>query len=63
MISGYVTFEELSLLTGYSEKLLELLTIRGLKFHEVSVLVRKKELKQKLINLKEFEEWVKLHIY
>lgn len=64
MINGYVTFNELMLITGFSEKMLEELLIQGLTFHELSIInCRRKELKQQLINLEEFSKWISTHIY
>ena len=34
MLAGYITYEELKLITGYSDVILNKLITKGLNFHE-----------------------------
>ena len=67
MINGYVTFEELKIITGLDNLLLEKLIREGVTLHELSYepldgrISRK--LEQRLFNLDEVTKWISLHIY
>lgn len=67
MIAGYITYNELKLITGYSDQLLKNLILQGLNIHELEVAVEASQKDQKIneqvFNLKEIENWLKVHIY
>ena len=65
MIAGYVTYEELKLITGFDDKFLNKLIIKGLNIHEADLEYTKftSKYKQMLFNLAEVEEWLKVHIF
>lgn len=65
MLAGYVTYDELLLITGYSEKFLNRLIIKGLNMHEADLEIRQfnPKYKQRLYNLQEVEEWLRIHVY
>lgn len=67
MIAGYVTFDELKIITGYPEKFLKSLLLKGLNFHEITLdtdFNSEKSIKgQTLFSLKEVEEWIKVHVF
>lgn len=65
MLAGYVTYEELKLITGYPDRILNQLIINGLNIHECDV-DRKKiggNTKQMLFNIQEVEDWLKVHVF
>ena len=68
MIDGYITYNELKIITGYSDAILARLLIQGLNTHELELIegVRKEKvipLKQQVFKLKEVEDWLKIHIF
>lgn len=67
MIAGYVTFDELLLLTGFTENYLKKLLLNGLKYHEIHLkyndMTTKPPLRQCLFDLNEVEEWIKVHVF
>lgn len=65
MLDGYVTYEELKIITGYSEKFLNKLIVKGLKFHEADLQPERitHKLKECLFSLKEVESWLRIHIF
>lgn len=66
MINGYVTYEELKVITGYSDDFLKFLIVNGIKSHQIKtnkVTNVTYKLKDQLFNLKEVEEWLKLVVY
>jgi hypothetical protein len=70
MLAGYITYEELKLITGYSDVLLSKLITKGLAFHELDLEYNNKNkpkrtdrYKRMLFNIKEVEEWLKIHIF
>lgn len=64
MINGYVTYDELKLITGYDEKLLNSLIISGITAHQLSVqTTRKREITLQLYNLDEVTKWISAHIF
>ncbi len=65
MLAGYVTYDELLLITGFSEKFLNKLIIKGLNMHEADLEYEKlsSKYKQQLFNLQEVEDWLKVHIF
>lgn len=65
MLAGYVTYEELLLITGFSEKVLNKLIIKGLNLHEMDLEPNKltSKYKQQLFDLSEVEEWLKVHVF
>ena len=68
MISGYVTFDELLLITGFNEKYLKKLLLNGLYFHELHIdsdemLKKGASVKHCLFDLKEVEDWIKVHVF
>lgn len=67
MIAGYITYDELKLITGYSDQLLKNLILQGLNIHEVEVAIegshKDRKVTEQVFNLKEIENWLKVHIY
>lgn len=68
MIAGYVTYNELKIITGYSDVMLTKLLIQGINSHELEITkgIRKEKilpLKEQLFNLNEVERWIKVHIF
>ena len=70
MLAGYITYEELKLITGYSEVILNKLITKGLAFHELDLEYnntnkpkRSDRYKRLLFNLQEVEQWLRLHIF
>lgn len=65
MLNGYVTYDELRIITGYSEPFLNKLIVEGLKIHEADLQPHKvtHKLKEKLFSLQEVENWLKVHIF
>lgn len=70
MLNGYVTYDELKLVTGFPDYFLSKLITKGLKFHEADLEynnikkpTRSDRYKLMLFNLKEVEEWLKVHIF
>ena len=65
MLAGYVTYDELKLITGFSEKFLNRLILRGMNIHEIDLDYRRlpSNYRQQLFNLAEVEEWIKVHIF
>ena len=64
MLGGYVTYEELKIITGFSEPLLNKLILSGMKLNEMEVNGHSmRKLKTELFNLSEVEKWLKVHIY
>lgn len=65
MLAGYVTYEELKIITGYSDKFLNKLIINGLNIHEADLQYKQmnSKIKQMLFNLQEVEDWLKVHIF
>ena len=63
MINGYITFNELKIITGLEESLLKELLLNGLSQHEIEVQsVRKRAITQQLFNLEEVIKWISIHI-
>ena len=68
MIAGYVTYNELKLITGFSDTMLTSLLIQGMNAHELEVIkgINSKKpipLREHLFNLKEVEHWLNIHIF
>lgn len=68
LINGYVTYDELKIITGYSDSTLKKLLIDGLSYHELGIQVESdrrytKSLEQHLFDLQEVENWLKVHVY
>ncbi len=70
MLNGYVTYNELKLITGYNDYFLSKLITKGLTFHEadleynnVNKPQRADRYKQTIFNLQEVEQWLKVHIF
>lgn len=70
MLNGYVTYNELKLITGFSDVFLHKLISKGLSIHEVDLEynnvkapIRQSNYKQVLFNLAEVEEWLRVHIF
>ena len=68
MINGYVTYNELKLITGYSDPMLNQLLIQGISQHQLEIQVDSdkrfsRPLRECLFNLSEVENWIKLHIF
>ena len=57
MLAGWVTYEELKLITGFSDNFLNKLIANGLETKIVG-----KNTKDRLFNLQEVEEWLKVHL-
>lgn len=70
MLNGYVTYDELKTITGFSDYILNKLITKGMNFHELDLEYnneikpqRRERYKQRLFNLAEVEEWLRLHIF
>ena len=68
MINGYVTYNELKIITGFDDNLLRQLLLEGLTHHELEVNITidkryNKPLKEQLFNLEEVEKWISTHVY
>ena len=68
MINGYITYNELKIITGYSDVILSRLIKQGLNCHELELVsgAYKKvavPIQQQLFKLNEVEDWLKIHIY
>ena len=57
MLAGWVTYEELKLITGFSDNFLNKLIANGLETKTVG-----KNTKDRLFNLQEVEGWLKVHL-
>jgi len=65
MLAGYVTYEELKLITGYPDRFLNQLIVNGLNIHEADLNMKQigGNTKQMLFNLQEVEDWLKVHVF
>lgn len=68
MINGYVTFDELLIITGFTPTQLHKLLYEGLACHELDITryqVHKYSvpINERLFNLQEVEKWISSHIY
>lgn len=66
MINGYVTYEELKVVTGFDNLTLNKMIQNGLALREFEftpVDGRTKCINKQLFNLQEVFNWIKLHIY
>ncbi len=76
MLAGYVTYDELLLITGFSNAFLSKLIVQGLTLHQADLqYIQLTELqeansrkcsqvyKQTLFNLAEVEEWLRMHVF
>ena len=68
MIAGYITYNELKIITGYSDSILTKLLVQGINSHELEVVkgIRKDKIipiTEQLFNLKEVEKWLNIHIF
>ena len=69
MIAGYITYDELKIITGFSDAVLSRLLNLGINQHQLHVETGiynqkvAKHIKQCLFNLKEVENWIRLHVY
>ena len=68
MLNGYVTYDELKLITGYNDSFLSKLISKGLNLHEADLdydvnKPKKTSYKMMLFNLQEVEDWLRVHIF
>ena len=69
MINGYVTFEELKIITGYSDSALVRLIMQGINQRQLELhggiynQEVAKPIREQLFNLEEVEKWLRIHIY
>lgn len=66
MLNGYVTYEELKIITGFSDHFLNYMIRNGLNCHQIKTNRYSRvshKLKDQLFNLQEVEEWLKLVVY
>lgn len=68
MIDGYITYNELKIITGYSDKLLTRLLIQGMNTHELEVVkgIRVENpipIREQVFSLEEVESWLNIHIF
>lgn len=70
MLDGYVTYDELKLITGFSDYFLSKLITKGLVFHEADLEYNSKKkplrtdrYKKMLFSLHEVEQWLRVHIF
>ena len=62
MIAGYVTYEELKIITGYTQDTLDRLIIDGMRLHELSY-QGTGPFRNYLFNLEEVENWLRVNIF
>lgn len=60
MIAGYVKWEELKIITGFSNFALRSLLSRGVKEHKIHMHYGGKDYTEVLYNLAEVEEYIKI---
>ena len=60
MIAGYVTYDELKLITGFPDRLLSGILSEGVRLHAITI---GESYTKTLYNLKEVEDWIRVHIY
>lgn len=63
MLNGYVTYEELKLITGYPDKLLKELLLQGMSQHQINIATNKSEITQQIFNLDEVVKWITVHLF
>lgn len=65
MLAGYVTYDELKYITGYSDSFLNKLIIKGLNMHEADLEYKNmsSNIKQMLFSLQEVEDWLRVHVF
>ena len=65
MLAGYVTYDELKIITGYSDAFLNKLILNGLNVHEADATYSRvdSKIKQTLFSLQEVEDWLRVHIF
>lgn len=61
MIAGYVTYDELKIITGFNDYTLNTLIKTGMRAHQITPEGR--TYKQSLFNLQEVEDWAKVHLF
>lgn len=59
MLNGYVTYDELSLITGFNDRFLKTFIKEGILEHKITI-TKSKKFTQNLYDLKEVEEWLKI---
>jgi hypothetical protein len=68
MINGYVTYNELKIITGFDDAILKPLIMEGLSQHQLDIEVTydkryTRPITEQLFNLKEVEDWISIHIF
>lgn len=66
MVNGYLTYDELKLISGLDEKLLNKLIRDGLTLNEIEYIpcdIRYNNMSQSLFNYDQVQRWIGLHIY
>lgn len=65
MIAGFMTFNELKLVTGFTDAQLSKLIREGLEADYITMEdgTSNRYYKSALFNVKQVEEWIRLHIY
>ncbi len=68
MINGYITYNELKIITGFDDEILRHLLLQGMSQHQLEVNVtttkgNEKTLQEQVFNLQEVENWLRIHIY
>lgn len=63
MLNGYITIDELMIITGFDKKLIEQLMQLGMPTHTFNQYISKKYKGTILLNIKEVEKWLQLALY
>lgn len=67
MLAGYVTYNELKLITGFSDRFLNKLIVKGMNINEADLEYERlnctSKHKQVLFNLQDVEDWLKVHVF
>lgn len=70
MLSGYITYDELKIITGYNDAFLSKLITKGLKLHEADLEynnkkkpTRESKYRQMLFDINEVENWLRVHVF
>ena len=63
MIAGYVNYQELKLLTGFSDTMLKRIIKEGRLDKKITVFGKVRYVEDSLFNLKEVEDYIRVMIY
>ena len=63
MLNGYITYDELKIITGYPDKVLRNLLLQGMSQHQINVNANKLNITQQVFNLDEVVKWISIHLF